>query len=158
MRSLIINAPDLQTMRQRFVSSFFTFLFWAIWMYLWLPLVSLVAWLVGIDLFYQQMIVQSGYQSVAALIGWFVLAVLFMAVTLLGWAGYNLLLFRGKGRRKNIKAVEAVEMANRFQVNVFQLKEWRRSKWLTIHHDDHCKIDHIDKQRKQPAAGLKSSA
>ena len=158
MRSLIINAPGLQTMRQRFASSFVTLIFWGVWIYLWLPLVSLLAWMVGIDLFYQQMIVQSGYQSVFELVGWFALVILFMAVTLLGWARYNQFLFRGKDRRKNVKAVEIVEIADRFQVNVFQLREWRRSKRLTIHLNDHCRIDHIDKQENLLAGSLKNSA
>lgn len=146
MKPPIIDVPSLQTLRQRFAYSFLTFLFWVLWIYLWLPLVSLLAWWIGVDLFYQEMIVQYGYQSVLKLARWFSLVVLLAGVLILGWASYNLLRFGKKDRRKAIDVVKKVDMAKAFKIDVKQLGKYHRTKCMIIHHDKRGKIDRIERQ------------
>ena len=93
---LIIDDPGLQKLRHRYAYSAVTLTFWVIWIYLWLPLISFLSWVVGLNLFYKEMIVQNGYQLFFGLVGWYVLVVLIIGSILLGWAGYNLFRFRGK--------------------------------------------------------------
>lgn len=143
VRPPIINQPRLQKLRQRFFYSTLTFVFWAIWLYLWLPLISLLAWFVGINLFYQEMMVQGGYQAFFNLVGWYALVVLIIGSALLGWAGYNLFRFRGKDRRKSAENADKTDIARQFAVNIDQLNKWHRAKRLIIHHDEEGNIDRV---------------
>ncbi len=137
MKSLIINNPSLQTLRERFSASFITFVFWAVWIYLWLPLLSLLAWLVGINLFYQRMIVESGLKPFFELAGWYILTVLLIAMAVMGWAGYNRFRYGGrKERRRGVHVVEHGDIARQFGVDADKLRVWQREKRLAIHHDE----------------------
>ena len=48
-RNLHINAPELLSRRRRMGDAFITGLMWIIYSYLWAPLVSLIAWLLGFE-------------------------------------------------------------------------------------------------------------
>jgi biofilm PGA synthesis protein PgaD len=139
----IINQPRLQTLRQRYAYSALTFVFWAIWLYLWLPLISLLAWFIGIRLFHDEMIVHRGYQAFFNLVGWYALVVLIIGSTLLGWAGYNLFRFRGKERRKSAGSSDKNDIAQQFAVQIDQLQKWHRAKRLTIHHTEEGHIERV---------------
>ena len=99
MNPHIIQRPDLQTLRQRFGNSFLTFLFWLIWFYLWIPLLSLVAWAFGVDLFHDEMIVREGLQALIELLGLYFLVIFLISATLGTWALVNLCRFRVNERR-----------------------------------------------------------
>lgn len=144
MSSLIINEPRLQRLKQRYAYSLVTLIFWAIWLYLLLPLFSLLAWLVGIRLFYQEMIAEKGYRSFFDLVGGYALVVLVIAAFFLGWAGYNLFRFRGKERRKSVGSVDKTDIARQFAVEVDQLNKWHRAKRLTIYHTAQGHIGRVD--------------
>ncbi|MDP3334575.1 MAG: poly-beta-1,6-N-acetyl-D-glucosamine biosynthesis protein PgaD, partial [Methylococcaceae bacterium] len=66
MKDLIINTPSLQSIKQKYVSALFTFVFWVVWIFLWTPLVTLIGWILGVDLVIFQMIELGGYQGVVA--------------------------------------------------------------------------------------------
>jgi biofilm PGA synthesis protein PgaD len=144
MSDLIINQPGLQKLRQRFASSLLTFLFWVIWIYLWLPLFSLFAWLLGVDLFYDQMIVRSGYEALVDVIAWYLLVILLIAITLLVWAGYNLFRFRNKNRRRGSSQVTLSEIADHFGTDAGHLAQWHSARYMIIHSDQHGEIQHVE--------------
>jgi len=136
MTELIISQPSLQTLRQRFASSILTFLFWAFWIYLWLPLVSLLAWLFGIDLFYEQLIVQSSYNDLIHIASWYLFVILMITVSLISWSVYNLFRFRNKDRRRHTVQVGLSEIAAHFSVDDQQLAHWHDAKRIVIRHDE----------------------
>ncbi len=123
MNPFIINRPDLQTLRQRFGYSFLTLLFWLVWFYLWIPLLSLVGWIFGIDLIHDEMIVREGIQALIELLGWYFLVIFLM------------LRFRGKERRGPRPVVGDVSLAGDFSVTSEQVALWRECKRLVISHD-----------------------
>lgn len=143
----IIHQPRLQTLKQRFGYSLVTFIFWTIWLYLWLPLISLLAWFIGIRLFHDEMIAQRGYEGFFNLVGWYSLVVLIIGGALLGWGGYNLYRFRGKERRKSTGSSDKNEIAEQFAVDVDQLQKWHRAKQLTIHHTEEGHIEQVHVHR-----------
>lgn len=135
MSSLIINEPSLQNLKSRFAYSMVTLVFWVFWIYLWLPVASLIGWLLGFNLFYQEMVVKSGYLSLLDLMGWYAGVILIIGATLLGWASYNLVRFRKKERRKGVDRVDIREIAGRFGVDAETLAAWQRAKRLTVYHN-----------------------
>lgn len=144
MSDLIINKPGLMTLRQRFSDSLLTFLFWVFWIYLWLPVISLIAWGAGINLFYQEMIVQRGYEAFFDLLGWYGMVILSNSIVLLSWAGYNLLRFRGKERRRRAGTVRRADVARQFSVEVDQLTRWHGANRMTIYHNKEGMISRVD--------------
>src|ERR1017187_7341901 len=48
MKDFIIDRPSLQTARQRLIYGSVTLGFWVLWIYLWLPIVGLIGWALGI--------------------------------------------------------------------------------------------------------------
>jgi biofilm PGA synthesis protein PgaD len=84
------HQPPTQSGMQRAAEFTITTLFWLAWLYLIMPLVSLLLWIVGIQLFMEEMIVRGGYH---ALIGEFVhygLVILAMLAVTLTWVYWNL--------------------------------------------------------------------
>jgi len=140
----IIQRPALQTLRQRFGYSFLTFLFWLIWFYLWIPLISLGGWLFGIDLFHDQMIVRDGLDALIELLGLYFLVIFLISATLGIWAMVNLWRFRGKNRRGPRPTVNDEQLADDFNVTSQQVGEWRECKRLVMSHDAEGNIITID--------------
>lgn len=135
MKRIVINRPELQSPLQRVTTRGITLVFWVIWIYLWLPLISLVAWWVGIQLFREHMLDNDGYQTLFSDMHQYALTIAFIAVVLIGWARYNLLRFRDKGNRKASKHVDPADQAQYFKIEAQQLCQWQTAKRLVIHHD-----------------------
>ena len=115
-RDLIIDAPSLQTLRQRFVFSFITFIFWAAWFYLWLPLMTLIAWAFGSHLVYEHMVVLRGWEGLAKLLGFYAISLFLMGTIFIGWALYNNIRFRNKTRRGSVKSVSDDQLMDFYKV------------------------------------------
>ena len=135
MKRIIINRPELQSPLQRLTTRGITFVFWVLWIYLWLPLISLVAWWVGIQLFREHMLDNDGYKVLFNDMHQYAVVIAIIAVVLIGWARYNLVRFRDKGSRRSSMPVDLATQAQTFKVEPQQLGEWRRAKRLIIHHD-----------------------
>lgn len=144
MNAPIFERPDLQGLRQLYGFGFITLLFWALWFYLWLPLVSLIAWAFGFQLFYEQMIVLGGYHSLLSLLVDYGLTILAIAALLIGWALYNLIRFRNHERRRAAAPVTKAQLAQDFNVDVNSLNNWQSARRLRVHHDPHGQIVQID--------------
>ena len=153
MNSLIIDMPDLQTIRQRYASTFITLLFWIFWFYLWLPLISLIAWVLGVDLLYDRMVVKGGYDAFVASLPTYSLVVVVMGAVLIIWGIYNMQRFRGKERRSHVHPVENSTIANYFIVDPVQLTEWQQEKNLVIHLDELGMIQSVEKRTLTQASG-----
>jgi len=143
-KRVVIERPEMQSPLQRVTGWGVTFVFWVIWLYLWLPLISLFAWLVGIRLFREHMIDNGGYEVLFDIIGWYLLIILITSVALLGWARYNLMHFRGKGRRKSALPIDLAAHAHDFKVDPQRLLQWQTAKHLVIHHDGQGDIARVE--------------
>jgi biofilm PGA synthesis protein PgaD len=144
MKPIIIERPELQSPLQRATTRGLTLVFWVIWIYLWLPVISLVAWLAGIELFREYMIDNDGYKILFDDINWYVIIIVLIGVIFIGWARYNLLRFRDKESRKNPVIVDLAAHAQHFKIDPQQLKQWQTAKHLVIHHDKHGDITRVD--------------
>ena len=139
---LIISRPDLQTLRQKYAFAFLTFLFWLIWFYLWLPLISLLAWLFGVEIIYEHMVVLQGFHGLIDLLGWYMLVILLMGTVLLCWSWYNLRRFRGKSKRLHVDTVSTRQLAEFFNVDTHSIDAGRQARTIYVSHGA---TGHIDK-------------
>ena len=132
----IIVAPERQSKTQRTLGQALTLGFWLFWVYLWLPLISLLAWLFGFQLFYERIFVQQGFQRLLDILPVAAAGVLILSGGLLIWAVYNYLKFRHRHRRTHVERVEPNEIALHFGMDSTVLAQDRESRLLLVRHDD----------------------
>ena len=140
MSPLIIESPDLQELRQRYAFAALTFVFWVVWFYLWTPLVSLVAWLFGLDLLYDEMAVFDGWRALQELLGWYALVIFLLALILGSWAWYNLKRFGRREKRRQAPTVTPSEVAGHFGLPEEDLATIKTAHRVVISHDDSGRI------------------
>ncbi len=146
MTDLVINTPSMQSLWQRYSSIVFTFVFWIIWFFLWIPVVTGLAWYLGFDLVYFEMFEQEGYKVVLFDFFRFLMVVAFLGGALAIWAAYNYFRFRGKDRRKVQSPVPMKEMADFFEVEQALVERFQRVKSVSVSFDNAGKITGIQKQ------------
>jgi len=133
---LIIEKPELQTITQRYGWSSVTFFFWILYIYLWIPLITLVAWLVGAKLFHLNMIQLKGYEGLVDNLGLYSLIIFLISVILIGWAEIERIRFKDKLRRLESSDVTVDEIAKKHNLQEHQLIELRQKKSMLVHFSD----------------------
>lgn len=139
-RRLIIETPKLQTLKHRFSSSLVTFVFWVFWLYLWQPLVSIIAWAMGVRIFYTNMISLGGIGGFLKLLGIYTLVVCIIAVVFFGWAYYNNRRFKNKQRRGKFWKISFTNLAERYNLTEEQVLDCKVSRRIVVHFDEAGKI------------------
>ncbi len=133
---LIIDRPDLQSNAQRYGWSSITFIFWLLYIYLWLPLITLVAWWIGAKFFNLHIIKMSGYTGLIDKLGLYAGIILVISVILIGWAKIEHMRFKDKPRRKGGTAVTVAEVAQKYNLEESQLIQLRQEKSVVVHFSD----------------------
>lgn len=134
-RPLIIDTPSLQSLRQRYLSTTFTLVFWIIWILLWTPLITLAGWIFGLDLVYIEMIKLEGYKGVIADFGLFLICITVIGGMLGIWAAYNFFRFKDLERRAAIDPVTNRQLAAFFGVDPQTLLKQQKTQCLTVSFD-----------------------
>jgi biofilm PGA synthesis protein PgaD len=134
---LIIERPELQTMTQRYGWKSVTFFFWMLYIYLWIPLITLLVWFVGVKLFHINMIELNGYASLVEKLGLYSAIIIMISIILIGWAEVNRMRFKNKFRRLDNDELSVAEVAKKYNLDVAHLVLIRQKKSI--------KIDFFDK-------------
>jgi biofilm PGA synthesis protein PgaD len=135
MKHLIIDRPTLQTSRQRMLFGSMTLLFWALWIYLWLPILALVGWYLGVKIAYTEMVVKNGFTGLLHLLGWYAAVISIMGASLITWAYYNFARFRQVTRRKRVVIATKLTPSERYGIGAEVLDAWSRAPRLVLLHD-----------------------
>lgn len=144
LKSPLIERPDLQSPRQRTLFGALTLLFWAFWIYLWLPLLALLAWSLGIQQAFKYMVVLDGFQEVIEVLGMYSLIILLLGGGLVLWATYNIVRFRGVEQRTASLPVTAAEIGRDFGQDPMAVAGWQAEKRLCVSHDDAGRIVRVE--------------
>jgi len=141
---LIIDRPDQQPPLQRAAFGLVTLAFWAMWIYLMMPALTLLGWAFGASRFVDVMVTRGGATSVVHLLGWYLLVISVMCGSLIGWALYNWRRFRSATRRGNADALTATaRVAAHLRVDEPLLARWQRLKLMDVDFDDAGRITRI---------------
>ena len=134
---LIIERPELQSPARRTLYSVVTALAWSIWLYLWLPLISLLAWMAGVQLLVLEVFLPVGGQDwmeLLRLLVFVVVAILAVSV----WSQYNLRRYGQRNRRKRIPDVDAQTLAKYYEISPELLEKLRHKRLITLDYsNDH---------------------
>lgn len=127
-----IDSPELLTRLERVRDTFATALMWAIYVYLWLPLVSLVAWLAGFELAYDVMVREGGAGALGGILVGYGIVFVTIALVVTGWSFWNRMRFGKRQRRGFIAATPDAEIAHWFGVDLETLARFRTLETLTV--------------------------
>lgn len=139
MKELIFEKPSLAPLPQRVGWAFFTALFWIVWAYLWMPLITLVAWAFGLHAYtgyfdnneffqlHQMEHIAILYTSIVGMMGG----------SLLLWARIEFLRFHNVNRRSVPVPVSVDELARHASLPEAQLRDWTVARRVIAHHDNH---------------------
>lgn len=137
MKPPIINRPDLQSFQQKYGQSLVTVLFWILFFFFMRPLIGMVGWFFGLQLFTDIMLVQGGYHSLLQLLGWYVAIICVMGAVLKCWALYNLMRYgRHEKRIRQPSPLTIEDQARNFLVDTDRLRDWQSARRVTLEHDD----------------------
>lgn len=132
---IVIEAPELQSAPQRIVGVYLTFMVWAGWTYLWLPVVHFGQWLLDIKGDYQDFVMR-GYDALGQSLPMYALVVALMGGGLLLWATYNFRRFRGRDRRRSRPALPRRRIAVFYGLTEAQVAAYQDARCLVMRHDE----------------------
>ena len=141
---LIIERPDLQSWRQKALYGTLTVLFWVLWVFLWLPLITLAGWLFFGYRFQVEMIQLNGYERFLNVLVVYAIVICAMGGGLIIWALYNHFRFRGSDRRKTTSAPSNAEMGDWAKQPASLLAQWQDCSVVVVHHDKDGNIDRVE--------------
>jgi len=132
----IIDKPKLKSFLRKITELGFTSLMWGLWFYLFLPLLNLVLWVLGIRYFYVELFELAGYKGLINILlkaGWVILIVFLI---LRSWGVYNYRRFGKRERRKGLPPETLEKTAEYFQISPEQIQHIQSSKevvWPLLH-------------------------
>ena len=130
--SLIIDRPDWVRPGEKFTALGITLLFWGALLYLWQPLLSLLAWGLNIHLFYNHMIVLGGYRAFLNLLAFYSLVIAALGGGLILWARINQWRFRGKNRRLDLSSTDVPLLCRQFALEPVYLEQAQQYRRLSV--------------------------
>lgn len=136
----ILYRPELQSLGQRTLYSVLTLVAWTVWLYLFVPLLSLLAWWFGIDLFSRYLLEPAEHSHLLTLLQYVGFVVL-SAVVVVTWSLYNLRRYGGLDRRKPIPPVSDAELRERHHVDADTLAALRRERRVVLHLDPAIRVE-----------------
>lgn len=90
------------------IVSLLTLLFWGVWLYLVLPLVSLLLWFFGVRLFIQE-ITKGAYEGLRASLADYSLVLLVLVALLAAWIGWNVSRYGGSKDRRTVRLADVTD-------------------------------------------------
>ena len=132
---LIIEAGHRQSTAQRTVGTMLQAFFWAAWLNLWLPLITLAAWGHGAWTAHEQYITRKGLIELVRLLPWFVFGVVLFAALVIAWARLQKHLWHRSADRTRTPEVSTQQVANLLGLDEQKIQVWRNSRALIAHHD-----------------------
>lgn len=127
-----IDAPELMTREQRTMGTIVTAVMWAAYVYLWLPLVSLAAWGLGVEFAYDIMVRAGGAEALRTALFWYLVLLMDVTLTVAIWSTVNKLRFAGHNRRTAHERIQDTAMASYFGVTPEVLERLRTARRLEI--------------------------
>lgn len=134
-----IDQPSLQHWSQRGIFGIIAVAGLTLWGYLFVPILSLLAWWFGWYRF-DQYIIQDYEGGFTENITTMIAAVMIMGLMLLGWASYNILRFYDRERRQVMSNVRPDEIAHFYEIQLQQVQQAKAAQMSIFTYDKKGKI------------------
>lgn len=137
---LILNMPDLVARHTKIGSSVFTLLFWAVFVYLWMPVITVIAWMTGLYHSYGELTYARDVKDLAHLAVVYAAIVVALGGSLLMWALQEYLRFRNVNRRREPVAVSHQELAMHAGIDESDITAGQDARRMVAHHSVHGRV------------------
>jgi biofilm PGA synthesis protein PgaD len=137
---LIISHPERQSDTQHALFGALTVSIWVLWIYLWLPLITGILWIVGIRWAYVQ--VFKGSRGVSLWVIVWILGAVIVAVAY--WSSYNNIRYAGRTQRRHAKAVSKTMIGQKFGVTGDALYRLMHERRLNLYFNDREELIRVD--------------
>ena len=117
----LLDHPDLKTVLLNMGEWSFTTFMWAVWIYLFLPLINILLWIFGGHLFYVSVVDEAHYRDAVTMFQNMGIFVLIVFLILRGWGYYNYHRFGKLSRRKAPLPASAEQMAGFFKLTTAEV-------------------------------------
>jgi biofilm PGA synthesis protein PgaD len=131
----VFDSPELQARSHRVIYSVMTLAAWLVWAWLWLPLVTLLGWYLGIRTFLREIVIPDPAAMRSSLLT-YLLVILSIGILLTVWSRYNVFRFRGQERRGEVSPVTDSELSDTFRISSAALDRFRDEDSLVLEHDE----------------------
>jgi len=137
LQDVTIHMRQFLSSRHRARETLVTTLLWALYGYLWLPLVSFIVWYLGFDFAYELVIRAGGPEELVVLLLWFSIVCLVILLIVVSWSGFQYTKFTGKGERRNRAPVlDSQDERDYWGIDEKTYRELKAGKTLTVSLDD----------------------
>lgn len=143
---LILNKPHLVAPLTKFVSALVTIVFWGFFVYLWWPLLTLIAGMLGYHSI-NELTYAADMLTVRHLTVSYALIVIALSGSLLLWAAIEYFRFRNLNRRRWPFSVAVADLASYARLPEPELAQLQTERRLVAHHDDHGGVMQFDSAR-----------
>jgi len=125
---LIINRPDLKSIPLIFGERVLTLLFWGFWFYLWLPLISVIAWLLGFKILYSHIMELGGLEEFFVQLNILTVGIFAASGILALWSFYNLKRYGTYNRRNKVYYTDLHGLASHLSITTQDLQRIQQAK------------------------------
>jgi biofilm PGA synthesis protein PgaD len=143
-RELIIESPGLQRPLPRSAWALATALFWFAWFWLWLPLISVIGWALGIYSGFDQFVERWGYIELLRLLPYYIAVIGTTGLMLVGWSLIQYHRFHGKERRKAFPLVTRADIAKSLGLAESTTLPWVDARRMVAHHDENGRVSWVE--------------
>ncbi len=147
-RAPIINRPDQVPIRQRLTLAVLTGALWAVWLYLWSPLITLLLWLLATWLGWRVVAPVMAREHLLTSVLQLLAVAGVLGLLLLLWATVEYLRFRNVSRRRWAAGVSTAELASSELTHAgltkAQIEAWQQSRRLLVEHDEEGRVSGAD--------------
>jgi len=141
---LIINRAEWVLTHQKYTAAGITLFFWGALLYMWQPALSLIAWSLNLNFFYEHMVILGGYRTFLDILIFYATVIALLAGALLVWARVNLWRFRGVDRRSGIETTDSEDICETFHIDPESRQLWLESHRMVIDVDEDSKVMEVD--------------
>jgi biofilm PGA synthesis protein PgaD len=131
----IIEKPENQRPLQRATFALITMVAWTLWISLWMPVLTAIAWLLGMQSAYKQLGLVHPLHAASDL-KLVVMVALVSSLSIGTWSQYNRIRFSGKQKRRANRPLDIADMAPALASSVNTAKQLRAGRRLVVHFND----------------------
>ncbi|WP_293780721.1 poly-beta-1,6-N-acetyl-D-glucosamine biosynthesis protein PgaD [uncultured Oxalicibacterium sp.] len=137
---LILNAPDKVSRGTKLGSNIVTIVCWIAYIYLWIPLITLVAWWLGVNHAYDELSFARQADDLQNLLLFYGFIVAMLGGSLLLWAAKEYLRFRNSTRRRTPPHASVVDLATYVQRPENEVHAWHGFQQMMALHDEEGRV------------------
>ncbi|MCP3850672.1 MAG: poly-beta-1,6-N-acetyl-D-glucosamine biosynthesis protein PgaD [Gammaproteobacteria bacterium] len=144
MKSLIINRPDLMTMKQKYANNILKLIFVLVWLYFLIPVFTFIAWYLAFVFFEQHLLLLEGYKEYKTMTSvWYLIIIASFSLMFMLWSIGNLYFSKKKLKNLSDSGLSIKDSCEYYKVPVSQVMHHRKNKNITVHFDDNGLIKDI---------------